>query len=422
MKVSVIGIGYVGLPLAIKLAELGFEVTSIDKNKSKVISLRKGLLPFAENEPLLSKRFEKTFREINFSESFSNIKQAETIFVCVDTPIKRTTPDNDSLKSATKNLSKFLKKGATVIVESTIAPGTTQNLVIPTIEKYSKLKLNRDFFVAVVPERIRPSHIFEQLTNLPRVIGLSSKKIKAKLFKIYSKITSGSLDFVDIITSEVVKTVENTYRDVNIAFANEIALACEELGVNVWEVRKLVNKSPFHDMHKPGAGVGGHCLPKDPRLLISSIRKQKLKLTTTARDVNDSMPNHVFELITKALGEKRIAPQNAQIAVLGYAYVKNTDDIRNSPSQALVSILEQNDISYSIHDPQVEKYSKKNPYDVARNTDCLVLMVDHDDYLTLNLAKLAKITRHQILIDGRNFFRRKNAQRLGFLYRGIGNV
>lgn len=425
MKVAVIGLGYVGLPLAIRLSLSNFEVTGIDKNAQKINLLKKGKLPFAKNEPGLLKFFQKatTLHNIKFSQSFDDLKDSKVIFICVDTPTRGIKPDNSSLIAATKNIAKILQKGQVIVVESTVAPKTTMTTVAPILEKSpAKLKLNRDFYLATAPERVRPNYIFKQLTTLSRAIGISSPKIQKLLQSIYSKITSGHLDFTDPTTAEVVKTVENAYRDVQIAFANEIALACEQLGVDVWQVRDLVNKSPFRQMHEPGSGVGGHCLPKDPWLLYDSVKPLKPDIIKAARQINDSMPKHIFELITKALAQKGISQKRAQITILGYSYVKNTDDTRNSPSQSLVSILDQNNITYRIHDPQVEKYSKKNPYEIAQNSDCLVLLVDHDDYLKLNLEKLAKITRHQILIDGRNFFRRKTLERLGFLYKGIGNV
>lgn len=425
MKVAVVGLGYVGLPLAITLSLSNFKVTGIDKKAQNINLLKRGQLPFAKNEPGLLKFFQKaiTRNNLKFSQSFDELQDSKVIFICVDTPTRDTKPDNSSLIAAAKNIAKSLQKGQVVVVESTVAPKTTLTIVAPILEKYSpaKLKVNRDFYLATAPERVRPNYIFKQLTTLSRTIGISSPKIQKLLQSIYSKITSGQLDFTDSTTAEVVKTVENAYRDVQIAFANEIALACEALGVDVWRVRDLVNKSPFRQMHEPGSGVGGHCLPKDPWLLYASVKTPRPKLIKSARQINDSMPKHIFELVTQALDEKKIT-QKAQIAILGYSYVKNTDDTRNSPSQSLVSILKENNISYRIHDPHVEKYSKKNPYEIAKNSDCLVLMVDHDDYLKLNLEKLAKITRHQILIDGRNFFRRKTAERLGFLYKGIGNV
>lgn len=424
MKVTVIGLGYVGLPLAIRLSLLKYDVFAIDKNVKKIELLSRGLLPFAKDEPNLKTFFNKSkkLKNLVFTNSYEVVSSTELIFICVDTPTVNHKPAYESLLSAVKGISKFLKKNQTIILESTLAPKTTQNLIIPTIEKNTKLKLNRDFFVAVAPERIRPNYIFAQMTTLPRIVGVSTQKIAPKIKKVYSKITSGDIDITDLLTAEVAKTVENTYRDVQIAFANEIAIACEELGVNVWEIRRLVNKDPYKNIHSPGAGVGGHCIPKDPWLLASSIHKAKLTLTKSARHINDSMPKHIFNMITTVLEPKRIRPQKSKIAILGYSFVENSDDTRNSPTETLSKILSSKKIMFNIHDPHVSKYADQSVYEIVKGADVIVLMVVHDAYKKLQLPKLAKLMRTKIIIDGRNFFDKDTVNKVGFLYKGIGNV
>ncbi len=424
MKIAVIGLGYVGLPLLLKLSQLNFDVLGIDINNEKIQKLQKGILPFAKEEPFLLDYFKKEHKKgkISFASDFKGLSVRDLIFVCVDTPIVGKLPNYQSLTSALKSIAPNLKIGSIVIIESTIAPKTSTNLVIPILEKHSKLKINRDFFVAAVPERIRPNHIFEQLTTLPRVIGVSDKKISNVLKKIYSKITSGKINITDLTTTETVKTVENSFRDVNIAFANEVAIACEELGVNVWEVKDLVNKSPFHHMHEPGAGVGGHCIPKDPWLLASAVKKHQLELIETARKINDNMPYHVFTLIKKTFEEKNIKVKNANIAILGYSYVGNSDDTRNSPTEVLTKILEEKKIKYKIYDPLVKEYSNKSLYDIAKDADALVLMVGHDVFKNINYKKLYKIMRNKIIVDGRNFISANMVNKLGFVYKCIGNT
>ncbi len=424
MKIAVVGLGYVGLPLTIRLSQLNFDVSAIDINSEKIEKLQRGILPFAQDEPRLKEYFKKEYskEKMTFSCEFTEVRDCALVFINVDTPILDKNPNYSSLISALKSISNFLKKGSIVIIESTVAPKTTEDLVIPTIEKYSKLRINKDFFVATVPERIRPNHIFEQLTTLPRVIGVSDKSITAKLKNIYSKITSGGLDFTDVTTAEVVKVAENTYRDVNIAFANELALACEELGVNVYKIRELINKSRFHDLHMPGAGVGGHCIPKDPWLLVSSVAREELGIVIRSRQVNDSMPQHMFDLIKLALAKSGISPQNSKVAILGFSFVEDTDDSRNSPTQSLVEILRSKKIKFKIHDPFVVPYKNSKLEDVIKGSDCLVLMVAHGTYKKLDPAKFGKLMRNKIIIDGRNFFDAAKARKLGFLYKGVGNV
>lgn len=424
MKVSVVGLGYVGLPLAIRLSLLKHSVVGIDKNLGKINLLRIGKLPFAQDEPHLKEYFKKSKKQNNlkFTNSFEGLKTSEIIFVCVDTPVVAQKPDYHSLFSAIKSISKYLSASQIIVLESTIAPKTTRDLIVPTIEKNTGKKLNNDFFVAVAPERIRPNYIFKQLTTLPRIIGVSQEKIIPKLKKVYSQITSGDLDFTDLLTAEVAKTVENTYRDVQIAFVNEIALACEELGVNVWEVRRLVNKDPFKDIHRPGAGVGGHCIPKDPWLLVSSLRRAKLNLIKNARNINDSMPNHILDLLKSAIKLKGQNLKKTTVVVFGYSYVEDSDDTRNSPTQSLVELLTKNKISFKIHDPFVPQYKKIDPYQLLTKSDALVIMVKHTNYKKLNLSEIASLMRTKIIIDGRNLIDKKKAEAVGFLYKGVGNV
>src|SRR3990167_3336046 len=424
MKVAVVGLGYVGLPLAIRLSQLNFDVLAIDIYSEKIEKLQNGILPFAQNEPYLNGYFQKEYKrgKISFSTTFEKIIENDLVFICVDTPIIDKTPDYHSLKQSLKSTAPNLKNGSIVIIESTISPNTSKNLVIATLRKHSNLKINQDFFVAAAPERIRPNYIFEQLTSLSRVIGVSDKKIVSKLKDIYSQITSGEINFTNLTTAETVKTVENSLRDVNIAFANEVAIACEEQGVNVWEVRKLINKSPFHNMREPGAGVGGHCIPKDPWLLASSVKKHQMRLIETARSINDNMPAHVFALAEEALRKKKIKIANANLAILGYAYVGNSDDIRNSPTESLIKILKNKRVKYEVHDPVVKKYSKTTVEEILRGSNCLVLMVSHSAYKNLDLGRVSKLISTKIIIDGRNFFDKEKITKAGFLYKGVGNV
>ena len=424
MKVAVVGLGYVGLPLAIRLSQLNFDVLAIDIYSEKIEKLQNGILPFAQNEPYLNGYFQKEYKrgKISFSTTFEKIIENDLVFICVDTPIIDKIPDYHSLKQSLKSTAPNLKNGSIVIIESTISPNTSKNLVIATLKKHSNLKINQDFFVAAAPERIRPNYIFEQLTSLSRVIGVSDKKIVSKLKDIYSQITSGEINFTNLTTAETVKTVENSLRDVNIAFANEVAIACEEQGVNVWEVRKLINKSPFHNMLEPGAGVGGHCIPKDPWLLASSVKKHQMRLIETARSINDNMPAHVFALAEEALRKKKIKIANANLAILGYAYVGNSDDIRNSPTESLIKILKNKRVKYEVHDPVVKKYSKTTVEEILRGSNCLVLMVSHSAYKNLDLGRVSKLISTKIIIDGRNFFDKEKITKAGFLYKGVGNV
>lgn len=424
MKAAVIGLGYVGLPLAIRLSQLNFDVLGVDINIEKIRKLQKGILPFAQTEPSLQDYFSKVYKKgkLAFSSSFEKLTERDLIFICVDTPIIGKVPNYQSLTNALKSIALNLRRGSVVIIESTVAPNTCKNLVIPILQKQSKLKINQDFFVATVPERVRPNHIFEQLTTLSRVIGVSDKKIESLLKKVYSKITSGDIDFTDLTTAETVKTVENSFRDVNIAFANEVAIACEEIGVDVWKVRELVNKSPFHNMHQPGAGVGGHCIPKDPWLLASSVKVNRLNLIETARKINDNMPAHIFALAREALKEKKIKITNANFVILGYSYIGNSDDTRNSPTESLIKILKNKKVKYVVHDPHVKDFLNQSVERIVKGADMLIIMVNHDEYRQVKYKKVAEAMKTKIIIDGRNLVPAEIVKKLGFVYKGVGNI
>lgn len=424
MNITVIGMGYVGLPLAVKLCFAGHKVIGVDKNRQKIKLLQKKILPFAQNEPHLPKFFKiaSQSKKLSFTSQYDSISSSGLIFVNVDTPLNGKSPDNTSLISACQSTAKFLKKDSIVIIESTVAPKTCENLIGPILENESGLNLNTDFYLAHVPERIRPNHIFEQLTHLQRIIGVSTPKIKPTLKKIYSQITSGELDFTDLTTAEVTKTAENTFRDVNIALANQIAVACEELGVDFWSVRSFINKAPLYNLLQSGAGVGGHCIPKDPWLLYSSLKRTKLDLIKSARKINDEMPNHVLDLLKTAIFQKNLMLEKIKVAILGYSYVEDSDDTRNSPTQKFVELLAKKNIDYKIHDPFVGQYKKIDKYRVLTKTDALVILVKHSDYKKLNLSRIAKLMRTKIIIDGRNFIDKNKAVAAGFLYKGVGNV
>jgi UDP-N-acetyl-D-mannosaminuronic acid dehydrogenase len=236
----------------------------------------------------------------------------------------------------------------------------------------------------------------------------------------YRHVVQADLDPVDCLTAELVKTMENAYRDVQISFANEMALLCEDMGADVWQIRELVNKSPYRAMHLPGAGVGGHCIPKDPWLLIANASHAfQPRLIPTARAINDGMPLHMANLTVQALKNAGIEPPDARVAVLGYAYLENSDDTRNSPSAELVGRLGEMGIQVRIHDPWVEPY-QGDLFERMAQCDAAVVMVKHEPYLSLDLTAMRRVLRTPILIDGRHVFSKWQAERAGLIYRGLG--
>jgi len=427
-KIVVVGMGYVGIPVAAEFANHGFDVVGVEIIKWKVDWINKGKCPIQGNEPRLAELLKKVVKngKLRVAQDFSECRDADAILICTETPfdLKRKKPDYSALKSAVDSVAENLEKKSLIVVESTIAPKTMENVVKPIIEKNGK-KAGKDFYLANCPERVMPGKLLYNIENLDRVVGGIDKKSQALAVELYSHIVKGKLYPTDCLTAEIVKTTENAYRDVQIGFANEIALICEKLGVDTFKVRELVNKCPYRDMHLPGVGVGGHCLPKDSLLLAYSVKnKVDPRMLMTAREINESMPLHMVELIKECFTKVKKNLKESKISVLGLAYLQNSDDTRNSPAFPIIEKLKENGADVSVHDPYVNEHGDMNITDdiskSLKDSDCLVLVTAHDEYKKLNLKKIKKLMRTPIIVDGRNLFSKEECEKEGFVYRGIG--
>lgn len=425
-KVAVVGLGYVGIPLAALLASKGCEVVGIDVLDDRVRRINRGELPLKGDEPGLEILLSKQVRRgsLKASSSFEACKTSDIVFICVDTPIDADRrADNSNLRTAVESVARNMSRGALVVVESTLAPGTMIGVVKPEIESGSGLKAGKDFALAHCPERVMPGRLLKNITTYDRVIGGLDKRSLRRACAIYSKLTRGKLHTTDLTTAEIVKTAENAYRDVQIAFANEVALISEKLGADAFEVRRLVNTCPFRDMHVPGAGVGGHCLPKDPWLLATAGRAANPKLIPTARAVNDSMPFHVLDLADDALSAVGLRVEDAVVTVLGVSFLQDSGDSRNSPSLPVIESLKRAK-ELRVHDPYIDEFAGfKAEKDLRRGlsgADAAIFMVAHKEYLQLTPAALRKIMRTPTVVDGRNIFDAKRMARAGITYRAVG--
>ncbi len=423
-RLAVIGLGYVGFPVAALFADQGFDVLGIDLKADRVEKINAGISPIEGEEPGLADLMARVIitGRLRASTSYRDLHDQDIILIDVETPVdEQHIPRYEALKSVLRNLGPVLKPGALVIVESTIAPGTMQQLVLPVLEEASGKKLNEGFYLGNCPERVMPGKLLHNLTNLSRVVGGGTVETAQTMALLYGFIVRADLDPVNWITAELVKTVENAYRDVQIAFANEVALICDALGGDVWKVRDLVNKTPYRNMHLPGAGVGGHCIPKDPWLLAYGVRDQQvpLRLIPSARAVNDQMPSYIAGMICGALEEGKRLLSNSRVLILGYAYLENSDDIRNSPSEVLIRILRDRQIEVCVQDPYVSEY-QGDPYHLAEGCDAVVLMVKHRDYQSLDYGKLKESLRTPILIDGRGALHEDQLRALGYSVKVIG--
>ena len=303
-----------------------------------------------------------------------------------------------------------------MIIESTIAPGTIESVVKPALEESSGRRAGTGFYLGHCPERVMPGKLLRNMRTMSRVCGGSSAEVADLMIALYSTFVEGDLDAADCLTAELVKTAENAYRDVGIAFANQLALICERVGGDAWRVRRLVNKVPGRDILLPGGGVGGHCIPKDSWLLAAPLGDSaEDSLLGVARRINDGMPAHVAGLVNGLL----VPDRKARVAVLGFAYLENSDDTRNSPSEELIRVLSARGFDVAVHDPFVREY-QGNVMDTLRDADCAVLMVAHTAYRDLDLNAAAKVMRAPALVDARGFFEPDKLRQAGFRYRLIG--
>lgn len=428
-KLVVLGLGYVGLPVACLFAEAGFPVVGIDRLRDKVETINRGQSPGEGKEPGLAELVSQMVGQGRFraTTDYEACRDAQIVLIAVETPVDWATkkPAYAALRCALTDLGHNLSPGAMVIIESTIAPGTMERVVKPILEETSGLRVNNrlkagDFYLVNCPERVMPGKLLANIRGCHRVVGGTSPEAAELAVRLYRYVVEADLDPVDCLTAELVKTMENTYRDVQIAFANEMALLCEDMGADVWQVRELVNKSPYRNMHLPGAGVGGHCIPKDPWLLIANASDDfEPRLIPTARAVNDGMPLHVADLTVDALNEAGVSVADAKVAVLGYAYLANADDTRNSPSKALAARLRELGADVVIHDPYVPEY-QGDLMERVRGCDAVVLMVAHDDYRALDLGRARQLMRTPVLVDGRNALDGQSCRAAGLICRGVG--
>lgn len=411
-KICVLGLGYIGLPTALLLASSGFEVIGVDINKKIVENLKNGALPFFE--PGLEELFAKAHE--NF-EAKEKIEPADIYLIAVPTPLDKyvEVPDMKYVKSALESIISVLEPGSLVILESTVPVGTCERFVIPILEK-SGLKTG-EFHLAYCPERAIPGRTLYEMVNNDRIIG-GIDQISAEMTKkIYSSFVKGNIYLTDVRTAEFVKLIENAYRDVNIAFANEIAQIAEELGINVWEAIELANKHPRVNILRPGPGVGGHCIPVDPFFLVSnSLRSRLIPL---AREINDSMPNYILQIVRSLL--KGI--KDPIITVFGVAYKGNVDDTRETPALKFIKLAENEGYRVKCYDPYVREFDYEilELDEAVKDSDCIVIIADHDAFKDVDLKKIAKLMRNRNLVDTRNLLDHEKWRKVGFKVKVLGN-
>ena len=431
--------------MAVLLANVpDFYVTGIQRRSKrsgwKIDWLNEGKNPFEGVEPGLDDLIERVVKKEKFkvTDSYNQINEADYILVDVQTPVdEKRTPRYESLKDVSKLIAPKMRKGVTVIVESTVAPGTTDNIVQPILEEGSGMKRGEGFYLVFSFERVMPGKMLEYITDFPRVIGGGCDKANENAKILYEKVVKEEIQVTDTLTSELTKCIENTYRDVNIAFANEMALVAEDFNRNIFEIINLINYRHDRMMHFPGSGVGGHCLTKDPWLLMYGLQTytpkkfvDRVKLLPYGRELNDFMPEHTVELMEDALKEAD-KHDNLKIVLMGVAYKADCDDTRNTPTERIVDFLKNryhsHNIEYIAHDPWVREKDYKETeltadFDAAvKDADVLIFATNHKQYYSVDLDVLKQTMKNKpIIIDGRNIFNKKIIESKGFIYRKIG--
>ncbi|MCC7573635.1 MAG: nucleotide sugar dehydrogenase [Candidatus Methanofastidiosum sp.] len=430
--ISIIGLGYVGLPTAVYFAEKGFKVYGVDKVVRIVNGLNKGVSHL--NELGLDDRIKNVVEQNKFhctNDTIEAVKDSDIVLIIVPTPItKDKEPDLSYVISAAEDISKTLKKGQLIILESTVYPGVTDDIVKPILES-SGLKAGIDFGLAYCPERYNPGDTKHTIDNVNRVVGGITREWAEITKDVYSYVIKAQIDTVsDIKTAEAAKVIENIQRDLNIALMNELALIFEKMGIDVLEVIKAASTKWNFNVYYPGAGVGGHCLPVDPYYLVSKAREfgYHSKVITAGREINDYMPHHIFELLRDALNDMERSVKNSKVAVLGFSYKENVGDVRETPVEHFVSELVKRGAIVTVVDPYVdEKYIKsfgvsysKDMYEALKGADAFVVMTSHNIFKDIDLEKARKLMSNPLVIDGRRIFNKDEMNEKGFTYKGVG--
>lgn len=410
MKICVLGLGYIGLPTSLLLANAGHTVLGVDINSSIVETLNRNQLTF--KEPGLDELFEKAKK--NFQPS-NIIHSSEVYIIAVPTPLENEIKmaNLDAIRNASDAIGRVITEGQIVILESTVPPGTSEHLILPILRENGV----KNIYFAHCPERAIPGKTLHEMVYNDRIIGALNPESAEKVKTLYSSFVKGNIFITDIKTAEFVKLLENTFRDINIALANEFALLAEEANINVWEAIDLANKHPRVNILKPGPGVGGHCIAIDPMFLAE--KSDKAKIVTLAREINSHMPVYVGKMIQEMVKDVK----NPVITLLGLAYKGNVDDFRESPAFKIKRIAENKGMSVKLYDPLVIHYPENisTLEESTKNSDCLVIVTDHEVFKAIDPNLLTM--RRKNVIDTRNILDHDLWKNAGYRVKilGIGN-
>lgn len=423
-KICILGLGYIGLPTASIFATNGFDVVGVDTNLRVVETVNRGNVHI--QEPGLHTLVQAAVKSERLRAT-TMVEPAEVFIIAVPTPITGDKQaDLTYVREAGQMVASVLQSGNLVILESTVPPGACERVLKPVLEELSGLKAGADFGLAHCPERVIPGRTVRELIQNDRVIGGVDRASTEAAAKLYRAFVEGKIYFTDCTTAEMVKLMENTYRDVNIALANELAVICEEEGISAWEVVELANLHPRVNLHWPGPGVGGHCLAVDPWFIVERF-PSLARMINLGRTINDEMPAHVVRRVREILGGiSGVQPSEYRVAVLGVSYKGNIDDARSTPALPVIRELERAKIGFSIYDPHVREfeYELSGLQEALTGADCILLLADHDEFKFLYPQELGELMRRRIVLDTRNTLGHDLWRQCGFtVYRlGVGNA
>jgi UDP-N-acetyl-D-glucosamine dehydrogenase len=411
---GVVGLGYVGLPLAMELVRAGYRVLGVDVNPRVVDSLNAGR-SHIQDVSAATVAAAVQAKKFSATADLSRLKEPDVISISVPTPLSKTKdPDVSYVLAATESVKRALRKGQLVVLESTTYPGTTRELMLPALES-TGMKVGEDFFLAFSPERVDPGNVRFNTRNTPKVVGGMTPNCLKVAMALYQPAIDTLIPVSSPEAAELVKILENTFRSVNIGLVNEMAIVCDKLGVDVWEVIEAAATKPFGFMKfTPGPGVGGHCIPLDPHYLAWKMRtlNYKTRFIELAGELNAEMPEFWVAKVVDALNEQSKAVRGSRVLLLGVAYKKNIDDIRESPALDVIRLLCQRGAQVSYHDPHVATITEDGialssvplSAEALRGADCVMIITDHDavDYQMVKRHSRATVDTRHVLSRDRN--------------------
>jgi nucleotide sugar dehydrogenase len=433
ITICVVGIGRIGLPTALSFANSGLSTIGLDINSKLVESVNSGIYPL-KDEPDYDVIFDKVINEKKFFATTNieeSVSKADVVLLSLPTPMdKNNVPDYSALRSVGSQLSEYLQEGSLVIVESTIEPGFVENELISIIENSkNRLTVEKNFGIGVCPETANPGEIMIDFTKLPRLVAGINEKISQLIYEIYHYVFPVELiRMPNCKTANAVKLTTNVFRDVNIAFVNELSILFEKLGIDTMTVLNAAQSKYNFQVHYPGAGVGGPCLPVNSYQLINSAKKlsSSLKIVESGRKINESMPQHVIDLTIDALKEKHLNLHESTILLLGISYKPNVKDIQLSPAHDIVEKLKNLNVKIKIFDPYYKSEKiydilcENNYEDILSSVDAIILVTAHNEFKKLDINFLSSKMKNPIVIDTRGVLNLDEVKKSNLVFRGLG--